>query len=124
MAKAVHRSIVPLPLTFMSLQTSPSTTFESLFHEALDNYFQQTGVDLISYRSPDSDKLKNCHSPEDIVQFLLERKTEFTDYRDKYCKVFDPLIHLVRLGHRISGDLGAAAGLVRYARSNCHNLSI
>ncbi len=101
----------------MSLQTAPSATFKSLFDAALDNYVQQTGVDLINHRSPDSDKLENCHSPEDIIRLLLERKTEFTDFRDKYSKLIDPLIPVVRVAHTISGILGAAAGLVSYTRS-------
>jgi hypothetical protein len=98
-------------------QTPPSSTFKSLFDAALHDYLQQTGVDLINYRSPDSDKLENCHSPEDIIQLLSERKTEFTDYRDKYRKLIDPLVPVVRVAHMISGVLGAAAGLVSYGRS-------
>ncbi len=101
----------------MSLQIPPSATFKSLFDDALHNYFQQTGVDLINHCPPDSDKLKNCHSPEDFIQLLSERKTEFTDYRDKYRKLIDPLVPVVRVAHTISGILGAAAGLVSYGRS-------
>jgi STAND-like protein len=101
----------------MSLQTPPSTAFKSLFDAALHNYFQQTGVDLINHRPPDSDKLESCHSPEDFIQLLSERKTEFTNYRGKYRKLIDPLVPVVKVAHTISGVLSAAAGLVSHGHS-------
>jgi hypothetical protein len=94
----------------MSLPTTSSANFQSIFDAALDSYASQTGVDLTKH--PSADKLQNCHSHEGVIQLLLERETVFKDYRDKYRNLIDRLRPVVRVVHAFSGVLGEAAGIV------------
>ena len=94
----------------MSFITTSSSNFEFILDAALDSYTKQTGIDLTKHSS--ADKLQNIHSPEDVIQLLLERETAFKDYRDKYHKLIDSLRPFVQVVHAFSGSVGEAAGLV------------
>jgi hypothetical protein len=97
-------SSCPFSPTFMSPTTEPLTKFQSILNAAFDNYAKQTGLDLT--RHPSAAKLQDCHSPEDVVRLLLERETEFNDYRDKYRKLIDCFRPIVQVVHAFSGVLG------------------
>src|ERR1700733_1765510 len=90
----------------MSLLTASSTNFQSVLDAALDSYVKQTGVDIINY--PSAEKLKNCHSPEGVIQLLSEGETAFKDYRDKYRSLIGHLCPAVQIVYAFSGILGDA----------------
>ena len=97
------------PNSMSSMATSPSN-FQSILDAALDDYHKHTGIDLTKH--PSAAQLQNCHSPDDVVQLLLERETSFKDYREKYRKLIDCLRPVVKVVHALSGILGEGAGLV------------
>ena len=96
----------PFPATFMSLPTAPSANFRSVLDAALDSYVKQTGVDITIH--PSTERLQNCHSPEDVIQLLSEGETAFKDYRDKYRNLIDHLCPVVRIVYAFSDVLGEA----------------
>ena len=97
------------PTSMPSMATSPSN-FQSILDAALDDYHKHTGIDLTKH--PSAAQLQNCHSPDDVVQLLLERETSFKDYREKYRKLIDCLRPVVKVVHALSGILGEGTGLV------------
>ena len=94
----------------MSSMATSSSNFQSILDAALDNYHKHTGIDLTKH--PSATQLQNCHSPDDVVQLLLERETSFKDYREKYRKFIDRLRPVVKVIHALSGILGERAGPV------------
>jgi hypothetical protein len=90
--------------------SSSSAIFQSILDAALDGYAKQTGIDLTKH--PSADKLQNCHSPDDVLQALLERESAFKDNRDQYRNLINHLSSVVHVVHAFSGPLGEAAGLV------------
>jgi hypothetical protein len=90
----------------MSLLTGPSTNFQSVLDAATDSYVKQTGVDITNH--PSAEKLKNCQSPEDVIQLLSEGETQFKDYRDKYRSMIEQLRPVVQIVFAFSGMLGDA----------------
>jgi len=88
-----------------------TANFQSVLDGALDSYVKQTGIDITKH--PSADKLQNCHSPEDIIQLLLERERAFKDYRGtNSCDLIDRLRPAVRVVHALSDVLGEVASLV------------
>ena len=95
----------------MSSMATSSSNFQSILDAALSNYHKHTGIDLTKH--PSATQLQNCHhSPDDVIQLLLERETSFKDYREKYRKLIDRLRPVVKVIHAFSGILGERAGLV------------
>jgi len=106
------RSLHPLlPSTLMSSTTASSARFQSILEAAFDSYAKQTGVELAKH--PSMHKLENCHSPDDVLQLLLEREIAFHDYRDKHRKLLDCLGPVVQVVHTFSAVFGEVAGFVR-----------
>ena len=107
----------------MFLPTESTANFQSVLDGALDSYIKQTGVDITKH--PSADKLQNCHSPEDIIQLLLERETAFQNYQGaKFCDLIDRLRPAVRVVHAFSNVLGEAASLVSSEALDCRSLVI
>ena len=98
------------PSILISSMATFSSNFQSILDAALDDYHKHTGIDLTKH--PSAAQLQNCHSPDDVVQLLLERETAFKDYREKYRKLIDRLRPVVKVIHALSGTLGERAGLV------------
>jgi hypothetical protein len=94
----------------MSSITASSTSLESILNAALESYTKQTVIDLTGH--PSAEKVQNCHSPEDILELLLERETAFKDYRNKYRKLINCLRPVVQVIHAISGVFGEATAAV------------
>jgi hypothetical protein len=94
----------------MSKETTPAAKFQSILDAAFEGYAKQTGIDLTKH--PSVDKLQNCHSPEDVVQLLLEKETDFEGYRDKYRKLIECFRPIVQVVHAFSRVLSEAADLV------------
>jgi hypothetical protein len=91
-----------------------SPYFQPIIDGALDEYLEKTGIDLRSIKSPFADKLKDCKSPDAILDLLQEKETDFNNFRDKYRKVIDSLRPIVQLLHVISDTLGEALSLVSF----------
>jgi hypothetical protein len=89
---------------FMSSTTTSTAKFQSILDAALESYVKQTGIELTKH--PSADNLQNCHSPEDVIQLLLERETAFKNYRDKYRKLIDCFRPIVQVVHAFSGIVG------------------
>ena len=94
----------------MSSATTSSSTFQSILDAAFDSYAKKTGIDLIKYHSVD--RLRNCQSPDDVLQIFSERESAFKEYRDKYRNLIDHLRPIVQVIHAFSAVLGEAASLV------------
>jgi len=94
--------------TLMSSMATSTSNFQSILDAALDHYHKQTGIDLTKH--PFAEQLQNCHSPDDVVQLLLERETSFKDYREKYRKLIDYLRPVVKVIHALSGIIGEGLG--------------
>jgi hypothetical protein len=94
--------------------SSATSSFQTILVAALDNYFNQTGIDLTKH--PSAEQFQNCRSPDDVLRLLLERESAFTDYRNKYRKLIDSLRPVVQVVHATSSILGEAAGLVSSGR--------
>ncbi|KAF8256822.1 hypothetical protein EI94DRAFT_1710150 [Lactarius quietus] len=88
-----------------------SPTFQ-LILDALDNYTEETGINL--KENPFADKVKGCDSPGAILRLLEENVKAFKKYRDKNRKFIDCLSPVVQFVHTFSGILGEAAGLVPF----------
>jgi hypothetical protein len=88
----------------------PSSDFQTILDAALEHYLKQTGTDLTKHSS--ADQFQDCHSPDDVFRLLLQRETDFKDYRDKYRALIDRLRPVVKVVHVFSNVLGNAAGLV------------
>jgi hypothetical protein len=82
----------------------------STLDRALRNYSRTTGIDLTNH--PSVDKFQNCHSPDDVVQLLLERKNAFESDRDKYRDLIDRLLPVVQIVCELSGVVDGPADLV------------
>ena len=92
-----------------------SSNFQFILDAALDDYSNQTGINLINH--PSAEQIQNCQSPDNVLQLLLERESAFKDYRDKYRNLIDSLRPVVQAVHAFSSILGEAAGLVSSAHS-------
>jgi hypothetical protein len=99
----------------MSSIVMSSSNFQSILDAALDNYSNQTGINLINH--PSAEQIQNCQSPDDVLKLLLERESAFKDYRDKYRNFIGSLRPIVQAVHAFSSILGEAAGLVSSAHS-------
>ena len=116
-AAAVHARLILISSHLLATITSMSpatSSFQTILAAALDNYSNQTGIDLTKYAS--AEQFQNCHSPDDVLQLLLERESAFADYRNKYRELIDCLRPIVQVVHAVSGVLGEAAGLVSSGR--------
>ena len=86
------------------------SNFQSILDAALDDYHKHTGIDLTKH--PSAVQLQNCHSPDDVVEVLLERGASFKDYREKYRRLIDCLRPVVKVIHALSSIIGEGASLV------------
>jgi hypothetical protein len=104
------------PLVPPIAMDSPSSNFQSILDSALKNYSKQTGIDITNHSS--AERLQNCYSPDDVIQLLSERESEFNNYRDKYRKLMHSLRPVVEVVHAFSSVIGEVAALV----SNLHSI--
>src|SRR5713226_5501554 len=96
-------------------QPTSSTSSNSdiqLITDALANYARITGIDIS--RNPFATALRQCNSPEAILQLLQERVKAFKEYRDGNRRLIDCLSPAVNVIQAFSGILGAAVSLVSH----------
>jgi fungal STAND N-terminal Goodbye domain len=82
-----------------------------LFEAALEDYKQQTGIELAKH--PLAERLQDCNSVESVTVILCEQAQDFKEFREKN-KVLKPLKKVLTVLHVLSStaDFGQGHGLV------------
>lgn len=96
---------------------SPSSTFQSLFDIALQDYERQTGTKLADH--PLAKQLEVCDSVESITAFLQERAWAFREFRGEDGRIMKSLKCVTHVLYTLSTNavLGEGIGLVRHKLS-------
>ena len=82
----------------MSAQ-SGSSHLRVLFEVSLENYRQQTGIELAKH--PLAGRLQDCNSVESVTEILREQAQDFKEFREKD-KVLKPLKKVLTVLNRLS----------------------
>ena len=92
--------------------TSPSSTFQSLFDVALQDYEKQTGTKLADH--PLAKQLEACDSVDSVTSFLQERARAFQEFRGVDGKCMRSLKRVVDVLYTLSTNaaVGESIGLV------------
>jgi hypothetical protein len=90
---------------------SGSSHLRVLFETALDDYKQQTGIELGEH--PLAERLQDCNSIESVTVILREQAQDFKEFRGKD-KVLKSLKKVLTVLHRLSSAANFAqdVGLV------------
>ena len=70
-----------------------------LFEAALEDYKQQTGIELAEH--PLAERLQDCNSVESVTTTLREQTQDFKAFREKD-KILKPLKKVLTILHRLS----------------------
>jgi hypothetical protein len=70
-----------------------------LFEAALEDYKQQTGIELVQH--PLAERLQDGNSVESVTAILREQAQDFKEFREKD-KVLKPLKKVLTILHRLS----------------------
>jgi len=90
---------------------SGSSHLRALFKAALEDYKQQTGIELAKH--PLSERLRDCNAVESVTAILREQAQDFKEFREKD-QVWKPLKKVLTILHRFSSivDFAQGVGLV------------
>jgi hypothetical protein len=77
---------------------SGSSHLRVLFEAALEDYKQQTGIELAKH--PLAERLQDCNSVESVTAILREQAQDFKEFREKD-KVLDALKKVLTVLHRL-----------------------
>jgi hypothetical protein len=90
---------------------SGSSHLRVLFEAALEDYRQQTGIELPEH--PLAGRLQDCNSVESVTAILREQAQDFKEFRERD-NVLKPLKKVLTVLHRLSaaGDYAQDVGLV------------
>jgi hypothetical protein len=90
---------------------SGSSHLRVLFEAALEDYKQQTGIELAEH--PLAERLQNCDSVESVTAILREQAQDFKEFREKD-KVLKPLKKVLTVLHILpsAADFAQDVGLV------------
>jgi hypothetical protein len=90
---------------------SGSSHLRVLFEAVLEDYKQQTGIELAEH--PLAERLQNYNSVESVATILREQAQDFKEFREKD-KVLRPLKKVLIVLHRLSSTANFAqhVGLV------------
>ena len=80
-----------------------SSHLRVLFEAALEDYKQQTGIQLAEH--PLAERLQDGNSVESVTAILREQAQDFKEFRDKD-KVLKPLKKILTVLHRLSSAVG------------------
>jgi hypothetical protein len=75
---------------------SRSSHLRGLFEAALNDYKQQTGIELAEH--PLAERLQDCNSAESVTAILREQAQDFKEFREKD-KVLKPLKKVLAVLH-------------------------
>lgn len=91
---------------------SGSSYLSVLFKVALEDYKQQTDIELAKH--PLAERLQNCNSVESVTAILREQAKDFKEFREKD-KVLKPLKKILAVLHRLpsAANFAQDIGLVR-----------
>jgi hypothetical protein len=97
--------------TFDMTDQSGSSHLLVLFEVALEDYKQQTGIELAKH--PLAERLQDCNSVESVTAILREQAQDFKEFRERD-KVLKPLKKVLTVLHRLSSaaDFAQDVGLV------------
>ena len=76
-----------------------SSNLRVLFEAALDDYKQQTGIELAKH--PLAERLQDYNTVESVTAILREQAQDFREFREKD-KVLKPLKKVLTVLHRLS----------------------
>ena len=90
---------------------SGSSHLRVLFAAALEDYKQQTGIELAKH--PLAERLQDSNSVESVTTILREQAQDFKEFRDKD-KVLKPLKKVLTILHRLpsAANFAQDVGLV------------
>jgi hypothetical protein len=90
---------------------SGSSHLRVLFEAALEDYKQQTDIELAEH--PLAERLQDGNSVDRVIAILCERAQDFKEFREKD-KVLKPLNKVLTVLHRLSSvaTFGQGVGLV------------
>ena len=90
---------------------SGSSHLRVLFEAALEDYKQQTGIELAKH--PLAERLQDCNSVETVVTAIREQAQDFKEFREKG-RVLEPLKKVLTVLQRLSSAANFAqdVGLV------------
>jgi hypothetical protein len=83
----------------MSDQSESSHLLRVLIETALEDYKQQTGIELAKH--PLAERLRDCNSVESVADILREQAQDFKEFRGKD-KVLKPLKKVLTVLHILS----------------------
>jgi hypothetical protein len=88
-----------------------SSHLRVLFEAALEDYKQQTGIELTEH--PLAERLQDCNSVESVTAILRDQTQDFKEFREKD-KVLKPLKKVLTVLHRLpsAANLAQHIGLV------------
>jgi fungal STAND N-terminal Goodbye domain len=97
--------------TFDMTDQSGSPHLRVLFEAALEDYKQQTGIELAKH--PLAEHLEDCNSVESVTAILRAEAQDFKEFREKD-KLLKPLRKVLTVLHRLSSaaDFAQDVGLV------------
>ncbi len=85
-----------------------SSHLRVLFEAALEDYKQQTGINLAEH--PLAERLQDCNSVESVTATLREQAQHFKEFREKD-RVLKPLKKVLTVLHRLSSAANFAQGV-------------
>ena len=93
-------------------QSQSSSTLQTLFNAALQNYKDKTGTALVNH--PFAERLETCQSVSSITEILQEQAQSFREFRGNDGKLMKALSSSVDVlcSPTISSALSQAIGLV------------
>ena len=96
----------PALLVSMSSSThsgSSASRFQSILDNALEDYTNQTGVDLT--KNDFAELFKRCDSPDEVVSLLTDKAKKFKEHQDGNRKLINKITPVVQLVHLFDGVL-------------------
>jgi hypothetical protein len=96
--------------------TTTSTSFGTIFNDALETYTKHTKNDITSH--PLTVQLKSCDTPSAILDVLRAQVQVLNKSQDAHEKFTTWLVPTVNVLHTFSATLGSVVGLVNFDSSN------
>jgi fungal STAND N-terminal Goodbye domain len=96
-----------------AMSISPSPELKSLLEDALNEFENRAGTNLIQHQI--IDRLKDCESPDSVINVLREQAQAFRNFRGEDGKLMVWLKRTVNVLHTLSTSdvLSEGIGLVR-----------
>jgi len=96
----------------LSINSNPSSNFQSIFDAALDEYESRTRQNLLEH--PLAAQLQSCNSPAEIINLLQGLVQQFNWRRKRDERITNWLNPVVTVLYAFSTTLYAGIGLVNF----------